>query len=453
MYNTWQNVLENIRGKLKAPVFNTFFRDTKLVGIDGGEIIISVPSQFFVAYLEKQCQDVVESAFLECGVEFKSVQYVVDSSLKAGRKISTKKPEKVVSFSEKPAATLKNPNSHLETGLNPKYRFDNFVVGANNDLAVSAAQAVVENPGTKYNPYFIYGGPGLGKTHLIQAIGNEILEKKPGLKVKYITIEQFYSEFVDAMRHKLAGFSQKYRKVDVLIIDDIQFIVGKEKSQEEFFHTFNELYQHNKQIIIASDRLPGQIATIDERLASRMKAGMQIDIQLPDFEMRCAIIRAKVEYDGKELSPEVVEYLANNTRTNIRELEGKLNQLVAYMDMRGLSADEIIQDGYLNDLTSNATQNITPKKLVEKVAEFYQLKLSDITGPCREKDINNARQMAIFLLIEELKLSTTKAALEVGRSDHTTAMNARKKMKKKLETDMAMREQMTTLRRRIYEES
>jgi chromosomal replication initiator protein len=335
-------------------------------------------------------------------------------------------------------------------GLNPRYTFDNFIVGSSNDLAHSASQAVATNPGTKYNPIYFYGGVGLGKTHLMQAIGNEIVANNPEARVLYVSSETFVNEFLDYIRFKKKGFSDKYRNVDVLIVDDMQFIANKEKTQEEFFHTFNFLHQNNKQIIISSDKPPRSIPTLTERLRSRFEMGMAIDIQMPDFETRCAIINAKAGLSGVTLNTETVEFLATNIKTNIRELEGALNQLLAFADLHRVEPDIATAEGLLGSAHMSRPQHLSSKKIIDQTAKHFSLKLEEICGVKRDKHIVTPRQIAMYLLRSELHLSFPKIAGELGRKDHTTAIHSVEKIEKAIKLDFVIREQVAAIREKLY---
>lgn len=464
MPNEWQTVLDELKSRATDMAFETYFKNLKFVTNEDGNLVLAVANVFIKTNIEGKYRDLLESALAAGGIEYGTMKIVIND---AKNKTTAKRAIEVLptvtastSFAT-PASTTPTYNrpvvkikeskiSSTNNGLNPKYRLDNYIVGSNNDLAVSAAKAIIENPGTRYNPYFLYGGSGLGKTHLIQAIGNEILANNPDMKVLYVTIEQFYHEFVEAMRKKLDGFSEKYRNVDVLIVDDFQYIEGKDKSQVEFFHTFNELHQRGKQIIVSSDRLPNQIATVDARLASRLTMGMPIDIQLPDFETRCAIIKAKAEMLNAEIGDNAVEYLAKNIQTNIRELEGKLNQLLLLSEMRGVSPDDLIAEGLIaTPQEESKRRSISPKQVVDKVAKYYNLSSKDLYGTSRTKDIKSARQVAMYLMKDQLGLSTVKIGTEF-KKDHTTIMHGIKVIETALKTDFNLRSQISDLREKIY---
>lgn len=461
MPNEWQSVLDEIKNSVSDMAFSTYFAKFNFESVDeNGLLTITVPSIFFKQQIESKYIDAVKDAlnatnFGYTGIEIKIVKTENATTVQKAREVtaemlSSSRPTSLAPTSTKVVTKDSGTKSFSTSGsgLNPQYRLDNYVVGGNNDLAVSAARAIIENPGTRYNPYFLYGGPGCGKTHLVQAIGNEIRERHPELKVRYVTIEEFYHDYVESIRKKIDGFANKYREVDVLIIDDFQGIIGKEKSQEEFFHTFNDLHRNNKQVIVTSDRLPSQIAEVDVRLSSRLMQGMPIDIQMPDFETRCAILHMKADLNGYNIDNKTIEYLAENIRTNVRELEGKLNQVAALAEMRGVSTFEIINN---MDESSFSPQrrSVSAKTVVDKVAKYYSLLPSDLLGKSRTKDIKNARQVAMFLMSDELGLSTVKIGAEFNK-DHTTIMHGIKVVKKNLKVDFNLREQITELRDKIY---
>lgn len=458
MPNEWQSVLDEIKNNVSEMAYEAYFARFNFVSNNDGVLTTSVPNVFIKAQIEGKYHNAIIDALDSSKYKYTEFKVIIDNNsnrptVKRAVEISPDNTP-ISSFPKKSISPIPTADTRrLSTdgnGLNPKFRLSNYVVGSNNDLAVSAAHAVIENPGMRYNPYFIYGGPGLGKTHLIQAIGNEILDRNPNMNVLYVTIEQFYHEFVEAMRKKLDGFADKYRKVDVLIIDDFQFIANKEKSQDEFFHTFNELQQHDKQIIVASDRLPAQIATIDERLASRLMMGVPIDIQMPDFETRCAILKSKAELLGADIDDKTVEFIAENVRNNIRDLEGKLNQILALAELRGVPPYELIDDSYITQSNiQTKRKTISVKQLIDKVAKYYNLSSKDILGTSRVKNIKTARQIGMYLMKEELGLSTVEIGRELSK-DHTTIMHGIKVIKTNLKTDFNLREQITDLRQKIY---
>jgi len=453
MYNAlWQSVLGEIELTVSHATFTTWFKNTQLVDQNDIGVTISVPNIFAKKQFEVKFNDQIKEVLNKNGVNPRQITYTISSS---GKKTRLNR-ETTVDNSPISAADALLPSNHTKTtqantgGLNPRYTFDNFIVGSSNDLAYTASRAVATNPGTKYNPIYLYGGVGLGKTHLMQAIGNEIIKNDPKMRVLYISSETFVSEFLDHIRFKKKGFSEKYRNVDVLIVDDMQFIAGKEKTQEEFFHTFNHLHQNNKQIIISSDKPPKSIPTLTERLRSRFEMGMAIDIQMPDFETRCAILSIKASLSGVTLKQDTVEYLATNIKTNIRELEGALNQLLAYAEMRGIEPDTSTAEGLLGNIRHSRPQHISSKQIIDRTAKHFQLDVSEICSAKRDKHIVVPRQIAMYLLRSELHLSFPKIANELGRKDHTTAIHSVEKIEKAIKLDFLIREQVSSIREKLY---
>jgi chromosomal replication initiator protein len=443
----WQTVLGEIELTVSRATFVTWFKNTELMSNNDGDVVISVPNIFAKQQLEVKFNQQIIATLQKNGLQVDSVRYQIKTVTKkrAATRDTTITLPSPTTTSNRASATTPTPAS----GLNPKYTFDSFIVGSSNELAYAACNAVAANPGTKYNPLFLYGGVGLGKTHLIQAVGHGIAQNDPDARVTYISSETFVNEFLDAIRFKKKGFADRYRNVDVLIIDDMQFIAGKEKTQEEFFHTFNALHQANKQIIISSDKPPKSIPTLEERLRSRFEWGMTIDIQMPDFETRSAILQAKAQSHGINLDHETVEFLATNIQTNIRELEGALNQLLAYCEMRGLAPDLQIAQGLIGANRSRP-QHLTPKQVVEKTARHFQIPVGELIGPKRDKHIVTPRQVAMYLLRSELHLSFPKIAGELGRKDHTTAIHSIDKIEKNIALDITMRQIVSEIREKLY---
>ena len=453
MYDVWKNALAEIEQQISAANLSTWFQDTSLISTDNGSIIIGVKNSFYVKQLRNRYIDIIKTALKNNNIEVNTIDFEVQTNVKS--KVRPREITKSDTAIKNRVKTIRNQSpkeqSNHSTGLNQKYTLDNFVVGSNNDLAVSAARSIIDAPGDRYNPFFLYGGPGLGKTHLVQAIGNELLKRNPNLKIFYTPISHFYSDFIDSVKlGKGKEFNLKFRKLDVLIIDDFQFIVGKEKSQEEFFNIFNDLYQLNKQIIVTSDRLPSQIKSVDERLASRLTWAGAFDLQLPKFEDKCAILQAKAELMGAEIESEAIEYIAENVNTNIRDLEGEFSTILLMSEVRGLTPLELIQNGSVNVNKSSKLRPTSPKQIVEKVAKYYQLTVKDMCSKSRVANIKTARQVAMFILSKELSLSTNKIASEVGVKDHTTVMHGIKKIEKDLKLDFALRDQIEEIKEKIY---
>ncbi len=453
MHNAlWQSVLGEIEMTVSHATFTTWFKNTELIENNEELLTIAVPNIFAKKQFEVKFNDQIKTVLAKNGVTPKNINYIVNI---AGKHTRINR-ETTIGVTPKITADELINNSPSQNitqnigGLNPRYTFDNFIVGSSNDLAYTASRAVAENPGIKYNPLYLYGGVGLGKTHLMQAVGNDILKRNPEARILYISIETFVNEFLEYVRFKKKGFADKYRNVDVLIVDDMQFIAGKEKTQEEFFHAFNHLHQNNKQIIISSDKPPKSIPTLTERLRSRFEMGMAIDIQMPDFETRCAILNIKASLSGVTLKPETTEYLANNIKTNIRELEGALNQLLAYAEMRGIEPDISTAEGLLGNIRHSRPQHISSKKIIDHCAKHFQLNISEICGDKRDKHIVIPRQIAMYLLRSELHLSFPKIAGELGRKDHTTAIHSVEKIEKAIKLDFIIREQVASIREKLY---
>lgn len=448
MYNIWENVLAEIEQKISPANFSTWFQDTSLVSTDNGHIIIGVKNSFYIKQLRSKFIDVITTALKNNGVKIEDIDFEVKTSSK-----SKVRPREITSVGElaKTKVIKKTSDSTPKNGLNNKYTMDNFVIGSNNDLAVSVAKSIIDAPGTRYNPFFLYGGPGLGKTHLVQAIGNELLKRNPDFKILYTPISHFYSDFIEAIQNgKGREFNRKFEKLDCLIIDDFQFIMNKEKSQEEFFNIFNDLYQLNKQIIVTSDRLPSQIKTVDERLATRLTWAGAFDLQLPKFEDKCAILKSKAELMGAEIEPEAIEYIAENVNTNIRDLEGELSAILLMSDVRGLTPLELIKNGSANINHTAKMRPTSSKQIIDKVAKYYNLTAKELCSKTRVSHIKTARQIAMFILSKELSMSTTKIASEVGVKDHTTVMHGIKKIENDLKLNFTLRDQIEEIKEKIY---
>lgn len=451
MFDVWKNVLAEVEQAIPHEAYTTWFKDVNLAGVENDVAIIEVPNVFKVSQIRKKYDGVIRKALEHNNVSFSSIDYIVSSKGKVrvrSREISIKD---VLPNSRIKKAAANSKTKGFSSGLNPNYTMDNFVIGSNNDLAASVAQNIIKNPGTRYNPFYLYGGPGLGKTHLVQAIGNALVKNNPDLKVSYMPTNSFYIEFLEALRSKQGNaFTKKYQNVDVLIIDDIQMIIGKEATQQAFFDIFNELYQHGKQIIITSDRLPEQLKTLDERLSSRLACDGAYDIQLPKFEDKCAILRMKAEFDNVEIEDEAIEYIASNVKTNVRDLEREYKRVLTFAEFKGITPLQVINGGYSNTINTNSRSVVSAKKIVETVAHSYDLSVKEMCSKSRVSHIKTARQVAMYLLSEELSMSTTKIALEVGVKDHTTVMHGIKKIKEELKLDFTMREQIASIREKIY---
>lgn len=450
----WQAVLGEIEVSLSRGSFVTWFKNTCLLKQDDDVTIIGVSNIFVKQHLEKKYGDLIESTLRKQGANVGHIEYKITPLAGRRRSLGNEKDFESSQLSSLAVPTnatgsvqnlRQNPN-----GLNERYTFDNFIVGDGNELAFAACQAVTQQPGTKYNPLYLYGGVGIGKTHLIQAVGNALQARNPDAKVLYIATEQFVREFVQSLRGRTAAaFASNYRSADVLIVDDVQFLAGKDKIQEEFFHTFNTLHQADKQIIMSSDKPPRDIAMLEDRLKSRFVGGMSIDMQVPDFETRCAIIQLKSEGHQVTLDPEVIEYLATAVQTNIRELEGALNQLLAWCDVRSLTPTMAIASSLLQ-VNKTRPKHLSAKQIIEKTARHFQIPIEEMTGPKRDKDIVVPRQVAMYMLHEELRLSYPKIARELGRKDHTTAMHSVRKITQESQVDAGLRNAISEIKEHLY---
>lgn len=458
MFDVWKSVLAEVEQAIPHEQYSTWFTGTELVGVDDGIVTIGVPNVFKVKQLEKKYFGILCEAFRHNKIEVKEIKYVVQSSkppVRGGREVLPPRPSSV--SAPVPVARtvdtdrVNSMSKSFQTGLNPNYTLANFVIGSNNDVAVGVAKNIISQPGGSYNPFFLYGGPGLGKTHLVQAIGNELLANNPRLKILYVPVSSFYSDFIKSLQNKKSDeFRQKFRKLDVLIVDDFQMIMNKDASQVEFFDIFNELYNLNKQVIVTSDRLPNQIKSVDERLASRLTWAGAFDLQLPQFEDKCAILRAKAEFRGVDIEDEAIEYLAENVKTNIRDLEGEFNHLLAVAELKNMTPLEVISEGYVNTARNPQAKTLSPKQVIEKVAKYYNMTPKEMCSKSRVAHIKNARQVAMYMLSKELSMSTPKIATEVGVKDHTTVMHGIKKIEADLKLNFSLRDQINSLREKIY---
>ena len=454
----WQTVLGEIEVSISSGNFNTWFKGTELVEVRESDLVISVNNLFKKYQLEGKYLDLITDIVKKNGIDKPNIIFKI-----AGNKSNTTQdeenivlPERMMTSESTPASPLNyvsdsNGLSHsYRQNLIEKYTIDNFVVGSGNELAFAACQSIIQKPGKKYNPLFLYGGVGIGKTHLMQAVGNALKKQNPNFNILYISTEQFVQEFVDSLRkRKTQEFAHYYRSADVLIVDDIQFIAGKEKIQEEFFHTFNALHQAEKQIILSSDKPPKEIPSIEERLKSRFEWGMSIDMQYPDYETRCAIIKSKSDSLNISLKSEVIEYIANITTSNVRELEGLLNQLLAFCDMRAIEPTLSVAESIIG-ISKNRPKHLSSKMVIEKVSKHYQISLDDLIGPKRDKDIVVPRQVAMYLLREELKLSYPKIARELGRKDHTTALHSVDKIHNEIEINPDIKKAINDIKEKLY---
>ncbi len=430
--NIWNQVLNLMKVELTEVSFNTWLKTIDPISISGNNVILAAPNEFTRGVLVGRYMNLIKSAFKQVTETDFNIEFTVPGELDEIKE----EPSKVKEFTDD-----ENCN------LNPKYTFDSFVIGSSNRFAHAASLAVAEAPSMTYNPLFIYGGVGLGKTHLMHAIGHFILEQNPNSKVVYVSSEKFTNELINSIReYRNEEFRNKYRNVDVLLIDDIQFIAGKEGTQEEFFHTFNALHESNKQIIISSDRPPKEIPTLEDRLRSRFEWGLIADIQAPDLETRIAILKKKANIENLKVDNEVLLYIASKIKSNIRELEGALIRIVAYSSLTNSEISVELAEEALKDIISeNQIREITPKLIKEVVGKDYGLSLEDFSSRRRTHAIAYPRQIAMYLTRELTDLSLPKIGDEFGGRDHTTVIHAYDKISEQLKEDKELQRRLERL--------
>ncbi|MFA6047391.1 MAG: chromosomal replication initiator protein DnaA [Parcubacteria group bacterium] len=447
----WQSALGEIELSISKANFITWFKNTSILSIADGHAVISVPNGFAKEWLENKYNLHILRALRNMEESIKSVSCLISATSESETIQEQPRVDAIIAPKNMVFSAKKSP-IHQESNLNPKYIFDNFVVGSSNELAKAACFAVSQGLGHVYNPLFIYGGVGLGKTHLIQSIGNEILKNGGDTRVKYITSERFTSELIDSIKNqKITQFKEYYQKIDLLIIDDIQFISGKEKTQEEFFHIFNHLYQLNKQIVLSSDRAPKAIQILEERLRSRFEGGMIADVSRPDFETRVAILRKKATDDGIDVDDSALEFIAQNVKNNIRELEGALNRVSvsAQLTKTAITLDYVA--GVLSELISSGKKKgISHKHIIKVISDFYDISPNDLIAKNRKQEVVKPRQIAMYLMRSELQYSYPGIGEKLGGRDHTTAIHAYEKISKALKTDEKLSEELTLLKEHLY---
>ena len=445
----WESVLARVQLAISAANFSTWFQNTSIFSIEKRKVTVSVPNNFSKEWLQNKYNKLILKYLREIDSNIKEVEYKI--SPLSRRTTTTQQAETVQTPQISAQLQFEEINLDEKTNLNPKYKFDNFVIGSFNELAHAAALAVAKKPGRIYNPLFIYGEVGVGKTHLIQATGNKISKDFNKKNIQYTTSEKFTSKIIKAIRdHSIEDLKSHYKNVDVLIIDDIQFLAGKEKTQEEFFHIFNTLYEQNKQIIISSDRPPKAIAALEERLRSRFEGGMIADIGIPDFETRIAILEEKCKEKNINLSEDIMEYVASNIQSNVRELEGALNKLIAHRNLtnKRLTLEEAKK--VLEKILFAPKRRISPNDLIKSVAKFYNLTDKEILDSSRKREVVRPRQIAMFLLREELRNSFPFIGKKFGGKDHTTAMYAYQKIAKEIKKDQNLSEEIKLIKKRLY---
>lgn len=430
----WEKTLQLIKGELSPPSFNAFFKQIKPLQIQSNTLILLVPNDFTKGILEDRYLNLIESSVNQLSLKKHNIKFVLSEN-------EVKGLDKDHQLDDDTQIRKKYPN------LNPKYTFDTFVIGNSNRFAHAACVAVAEAPARAYNPLFLYGGVGLGKTHLMHAIGHHIMEQKKDPKVVYVSSEKFTNELINSIKDdRNEEFRNKYRNVDVLLIDDIQFIAGKERTQEEFFHTFNSLHEANKQIIISSDRPPKEIPTLEDRLRSRFEMGLITDIQAPDFETRMAILRKKAQMEDIDVPNEVTVYIAKNIKSNIRELEGALTRVVAYSSLTNRTISfELASEALKDIITTSKHEEITVNRIKEKVSAVFSLKMEDFNSKKRTRSISYPRQVAMYLSRELTDLSLPKIGEEFGGRDHTTVIHAHDKISKDIENNEDFKEKVNKI--------
>lgn len=438
--NDWLKILVFIKEQVTAANFRTWFSKTSGRVADG-KLTITVPSAFIKNQLIARYEALIKQAMQESLGNELLIDFEINPSL--AEKTSSEPPEDIFAFSYQQSAAT-------NTSLSSKYTLDSFVVGPTNNLAYAAAQAVAQNPGTSYNPLFIYGLSGVGKTHLMQGIGNSVLNKNPYQKLIYASCERFMVDFVDSLQNKRTGdFRQKYRACDILLIDDVQFISGKDSTQEEFFHTFNELHSKNSQIILTSDRPPNEIMRLESRLMSRFQGGLMVDIQLPDLETRMAILKAKLLEKGESLPEEILQAIAENVVSNTRELEGKLTQVLQFSKLTPEALTRESLSRVLGQSTKPQQQAIDHKKVISQINQYFNIKLSDLLGPRRNKELVLPRHLAMYIMYEQCALPMEKIGELLGGRDHTTVLHAIEKVRLAITRDREIQRLLVELKNHL----
>jgi len=457
-HEIWQIALGEIELSISKANFITWFKNTNILSNKDGKITIGVPNGFTKEWLENKYNKIIFKALRNVIDNVREITYIINYSAeqeiknKQKAKLPVKKREKILTLGE--SLDFQGTKRDEKTNLNPKYTFDSFIVASFNELAYAASQSVIKDIGKTYNPLFVYGGVGIGKTHLIQAIGNEVVKNYKDKAITYLSSEKFSADLISSISNRtIEKFKEEYRKFDVLIIDDIQFLAGKEKTQEIFFHIFNSLYDKNKQIILTSDRAPKAIPTLEERLRSRFEGGMIADIGRPDFETRLVILKKKAQALNIELNEETFDYIATNIQKNIRELEGALNRVIAYIKLNNETPNKKQLVKILKTIISDPQKRTNYKKIAEVVANFYDINVNDLINRSRRKEIVKPRQIAMYLMREELKSSYPMIGSKLGGRDHTTAIYACEKIEKEIEDNENLEQDINLIKERLYSEA
>lgn len=441
--NIWAKTLETIKSELSEVSFNTWIKSCEPISISSDTITISVPNSFTQDILDKRYKDLVANSIEVVCSKLYKIEFIIASEVSEKEELK----EKSNNSTSKSIVV----NDEMSSTLNPKYTFNSFVIGNSNRFAHAASLAVAESPAKAYNPLFIYGGVGLGKTHLMHAIGHYILDNNPNAKVVYVSSEKFTNELINAIKDdKNEDFRNKYRNVDVLLIDDIQFIAGKERTQEEFFHTFNALHDANKQIILSSDRPPKEIPTLEDRLRSRFEWGLIADIQVPDFETRMAILKKKADVENLNVANEVMGYIATKIKSNIRELEGALIRIIAYSSLTNRDVTVDLATEALKDIISKKQGNhITIDIIQDIVSSYFNLRVEDLKSQRRTRNVAHPRQIAMYLSRKLTDMSLPKIGEEFGGRDHTTVIHAYEKISENLKTDDSLQHTVNDISKKL----
>lgn len=441
--NIWAKTLETIKSELSEVSFNTWIKSCEPISISSDTITISVPNSFTQDILDKRYKDLVANSIEVVCSKLYKIEFVIASE--------ASEKEDLKETSSNSASKSIVVNDEMSSTLNPKYTFNSFVIGNSNRFAHAASLAVAESPAKAYNPLFIYGGVGLGKTHLMHAIGHYILDNNPSAKVVYVSSEKFTNELINAIKDdKNEDFRNKYRNVDVLLIDDIQFIAGKERTQEEFFHTFNALHDANKQIILSSDRPPKEIPTLEDRLRSRFEWGLIADIQVPDFETRMAILKKKADVENLNVANEVMGYIATKIKSNIRELEGALIRIIAYSSLTNRDVTVDLATEALKDIISKKQgKHITIDLIQDLVSSYFNLRVEDLKSQRRTRNVAHPRQIAMYLSRKLTDMSLPKIGEEFGGRDHTTVIHAYEKISENLKTDDSLQHTVNDITKKL----
>jgi chromosomal replication initiator protein len=443
----WDEIANGIRPKVSADAFQRWFANIELVHADEGALTFQVPNTIYQLWIESNYLNFVQSSIIAVLGSPREIKFQVTDSENAVLAVENDPPP--------PAASPKGRDKEVDPpgahGMNPRNTFDTFVVGSNNQFAHAAALAVAQAPAKTYNPLFVYGGVGLGKTHLMQAVGQQVTDRKKNFKVMYLSSERFTNEFIDAIQHNtLVKFRKRYRQADVLLIDDIHFLAGKERSQEEFFHTFNTLFDGRKQIVLSSDRPASEIANLEQRLVSRFEWGLTAELQPPDIETRLAILRKKAEALHVQLAPDVLEFLAQRVRTNVRRLEGALMRVASFASLSGQQVSRETVEQLLRDiLQEEARRTVTIDQIQKKVAEHFDVRLADMTSKRRPATIAFPRQVAMYLARRHTKASLNEIGDAFGGRDHGTVLHACRAVSQRMTKEERVRQLVLLLNHQL----